>query len=100
MAEALRNEEGLQTYTDFIESLEEIQQMCPLQPEHTGAKARNQLNPPPVHLAELAKRERSASLQKNERSAHRYPTKNFHLSISRAVAPSPPPPMNTVFGLP
>ncbi len=71
MVDAIRTEESLQAYTDFIESLEEIQQLCPLQPEHTGSRARNQLTPPPAQLVELAKRERSASLQKNERSAHR-----------------------------
>ncbi len=71
MVEALRTEESLRAYTDFIESLEDIQQLCPLQPEHIGAKARNQLNPTPAQLADLAKRERSATLQKNERSAYR-----------------------------
>ena len=71
MEDARRTNEGSQAYADFIESLDEIQQPSPLQSEHTGSYARNQLNPPPAKLAELAKRERTASLQKNERSANR-----------------------------
>jgi hypothetical protein len=71
MEGALRTEESEKAYTDFIESLAEIQQPSPLQSEHTGANARNQRNPPPAKLAELAKRERTESLRKNERSANR-----------------------------
>jgi hypothetical protein len=70
MEDAPRNKESKQAYTDFIESLEEIQQLSPLLSEHTGARASVKQGPPPAKLAELAKQERTLSLKNNERSAN------------------------------
>jgi hypothetical protein len=59
MADAPRTEEGRLAYTDFIESLEAIQQLPLLRDEHTRG------------ASQLAKEERAASVLANERSAYR-----------------------------
>jgi hypothetical protein len=71
MEDAVRTDDNRRTYAEFIESLEEIQQLCPLHPQHTGSNARGLPASKAADLAALAKSERAASLQKNERSAVR-----------------------------
>ena len=72
MEDAVRSDENRRAYYQFIDSLEEIQQLCPLHPQHIGSNTRGQQAAKAGELEALAKSERAASLQKNERSAARY----------------------------
>ena len=76
MEDAPRTEEGKNSYVDFIDCLRQIQQLCPLRDEHTGAKsAGGRLSS--AQLAAGARREREHVVQQNDSAACRYGFSGF-----------------------